>query len=126
MTRHALPLLAAVSLAACSASHVAPSPDAGWSHYGGDAGGQRYSPAAQITPQNVKRLKPVWTFSTGDMTTKGAAMQRAAFEVTPILAAGRLYLCSPFNEASAIDPATGKSLWRFDPKLATNIRYPND
>nr|QQZ50516.1 PQQ-binding-like beta-propeller repeat protein [Phenylobacterium glaciei] len=53
-------------------------------------------------------------------------MRRAAFEVTPILAAGRLYLCSPFNEASSIDPATGKSLWRFDPKLKTDIGYPND
>lgn len=129
MIRHAMVLLATAGLAACSAPHVAPAPDAGWSHYGGDAGGQRYSAAAQITRENVKRLKPVWSFSTGDMATKGAAMDRASFEVTPILAAGRLYLCSPFNEASAIDPATGywyltedqgnaNTLYRFRPSNA--------
>lgn len=126
MTRYTLPLLAAASLAACSAPQVAPAPDAGWAHYGGDAGGQRYSTAAQITPQNVKRLKPAWSFSTGDMETKGGAMERASFQVTPILAAGRLYLCSPFNAASAIEPATGAPLWRFDPKIATGVDYPND
>ncbi|MES2344242.1 MAG: pyrroloquinoline quinone-dependent dehydrogenase [Pseudomonadota bacterium] len=126
MTRHALALLATASLAACSAPRAAPAPDAGWAHYGGDAGGQRYSTARQITPDNVARLKPAWRFSTGDMASKSPAMERAAFEVTPILAAGRLYLCSPFNEASAIDPGSGKSLWRFDPKLKLGIGYPND
>src|SRR5205814_7737265 len=37
-----------------------------------------------------------------------------------------LYLCSAFNAVSALDPGTGKQLWRFDLKLDTNIRYPND
>ena len=54
------------------------------------------------------------------------AMKRASFENTPILAEGRLYICSPFNEISALDPGTGRQLWRFDPRLDANIRYPND
>jgi quinoprotein glucose dehydrogenase len=98
----------------------------GWSAYGGDQGGQRYSAARQITPENVTRLTKAWSFSTGDMATKGGAMKRASFENTPILADGRLYVCSPFNEVSALDPATGKQLWRFDPKLDISLRYPND
>ncbi|HEY7979032.1 MAG TPA: pyrroloquinoline quinone-dependent dehydrogenase [Rhizomicrobium sp.] len=98
----------------------------GWGYYGGDEGGQRFSSASQITPANVTNLKQAWSFSTGDMQTKGGAMKRASFENTPILADGKLYVCSPFNEVSALDPRTGKQLWRFDPKLDINIRYPND
>lgn len=97
----------------------------GWPDYGGDAGGQRYSMAAQITPVNVGRLKPVWVYSTGDLASKGAAMRRASFEATPILDDGRLYLCSPFDEVSALDPATGRQIWRFDPKIDTSLHYPN-
>ena len=113
--------LAAVLLAPCARAA-----DAGWGQYGGDAGGQRFSSARQITPANVATLTQAWSFSTGDMATKGDVMKRASFENTPILAGGRLYVCSPFNEVSALDPGTGKQLWRFDPKLDISIRYPND
>ena len=43
----------ALSLAACArapAVSVGPAPDVDWPFYGGDAGGQRYSSAAQVTP----------------------------------------------------------------------------
>ncbi|MEI9887203.1 MAG: pyrroloquinoline quinone-dependent dehydrogenase [Rhizomicrobium sp.] len=100
--------------------------DLGWPAYGGDPGGQRFSPARQITPANVGRLKVAWSFSTGDLASHAGTMKRASFENTPILAEGRLYVCSPFNEVSALDPGTGKQLWRFDPKLDARIRYPND
>jgi len=103
-----------------------PAPDAGWSFYGGDAGGQRFSSALQVTPANVSALKIAWTFSTGDASTKGAAMRRENFEDTPILAGGRLYVCSPFNEVTALDPGTGRPLWRFDPRIDARVRYPND
>jgi quinoprotein glucose dehydrogenase len=115
-------------VAACSPPPAKPAaaPDVDWAHYGGDAGGQRYSSAAQITPANVKGLKVAWTWSTGEMATKGEAMEHASFEATPILAGGRLYLCSPFNAVAALDPATGEALWRFDPRIDTTVDYPNE
>jgi quinoprotein glucose dehydrogenase len=121
---------AGLVLAGCSPPaapvRALPAPDAGWSFYGGDAGGQRFSPARQITPANVTALSIAWTFSTGDASDKGAAMRRENFEDTPILAGGRLYVCSPFNEVSALDPGTGRPLWRFDPRIDARVRYPND
>jgi quinoprotein glucose dehydrogenase len=114
-------LVAAILLAPCA--HAA---EPGWAFYGGDAGGQRFSAARQITPANVANLTQVWSFSTGDMASKGDVMKRASFENTPILADGRLYVCSPFNEVSALDPGTGRQLWRFDPKLDIRMHYPND
>lgn len=98
----------------------------GWPAYGGDAGGRRYSSAGQITAANIGKLQVAWTFSTGELKSKGDAMRRASFENTPILADGRLYICSPFNAVSALDPGTGKELWRFDPRLSTQSYYPND
>jgi len=115
-------IIAALLLTAGAARAAGP----GWEYYGGDQGGQRYATAAQITPANVGRLKAAWTFSTRDLATKGAAIRNASFEDTPILADGKLFVCSPFDEVSALDPGTGKELWRFDPKLDPTLRYPND
>jgi len=120
------PGAAVAFIAAVFAASPAPAADLGWSNYGGDPGGQRFSPARQVTPANVARLAVAWRYSTGDMGTHADAMKRASFEDTPILAEGRLYICSPFNEVSALDPGTGRQLWRFDPKLDTTIHYPND
>ena len=54
----------AALLAGCGGDYIAPPPatDAGWTHYGADAGGSRYSTAAQITPANVSHLQVAWTF----------------------------------------------------------------
>ncbi len=119
-------LLVAGAVVGLAASSWAGPADPGWAFYGGDAGGQRYSAARQITPADVRRLGVAWSFSTGDLRTHAAALSHASFEDTPILAEGRLYVCSPFNEVSALDPSTGKQLWRFDPKLNDALRYPND
>lgn len=98
----------------------------GWGYYGGDQGGQRYSTATQITPANVALLKEAWRFSTGDLATKRDAMSHASFEDTPILADSRIYVCSPFSELSALDPGTGKQLWRYDPRIDPTLGYTND
>jgi len=98
----------------------------GWTHYGGDAGGMRYSAAAQITPDNVETLDIAWTFSTGDMANRPAGLMRdTAAEGTPILAGGKLVFCTPFNEIIALDPATGEPLWRYDPKIDLDQRPAN-
>ncbi|MBX3488382.1 MAG: pyrroloquinoline quinone-dependent dehydrogenase [Parvibaculum sp.] len=102
-----------------------PAVAAGWSHYGGDAGGQRHSAAAQITPANVGTLKPVWTYRTGDMKTRADDMKYSAFEGTPILVAGSLIFCSPFNEVIALDPGTGAEKWRYDPEVKGGYRPAN-
>lgn len=128
MTRHALLCAAGLlALAACSppGPPVAPAPDVGWAHYGGDAGGQRFSPAAQITPANVRGLKVAWTYSTGELAAHPEAIERAAFQATPILAGGRLHLCTPFNVAIALDPTSGQELWRFDARIDDRLHYPN-
>ena len=114
-------LIAVLSVALAASAGA----DAGWGYYGGDQGGMRYSEAAQITAANVDDLIPVWTYSTGDIGKRDAkTMRRTKFEATPILVGERLVLCTSFNEVIALDPGTGKELWRFDPKIPTEKVYP--
>jgi hypothetical protein len=76
-----------------------------WPVYGGDAGGTRYSAAALVTRDTVSRLAPAWTYHTGDRWPSGR--QGASFEDTPILADGRLLVCTPTDRVIALDPLTG-------------------
>lgn len=100
--------------------------DVGWDHYGRDAGGQRYSPAALVRGDNVAGLRRQWLYRTGDVARRPSAlMRRIKFETTPILAGGKLILCTPFSEIVALDPASGAEAWRHDPQVATDRRPAN-
>ncbi|HEY9138865.1 MAG TPA: PQQ-binding-like beta-propeller repeat protein [Terriglobus sp.] len=69
-----------------------------------DDGHTRYSPLAEINISNVKNLKPVWAYDTG--------MRGRGWEETPTVVDGVMYLSIP-GGASAIDPETGKEVWKF-------------
>jgi len=97
--------------------------DVDWSSYGRDAGGTRYSPLAQVTRQNVAQLKPAWEYHTGALNSKSDLNEKAAFEATPILVDGTLYLSTPFNQVIALDPVTGKERWKFDPDIDRTHGY---
>ncbi len=97
-----------------------------WPHYGGDAGGQRYSDVGQITRENVSQLEIVWTHHGGDVSDgKGEIRSTTAYENTPILVGGVLYICTPMNRVIAIDPVTGAEHWSYDPKIDVSGRYAN-
>lgn len=94
-------------------------PDDEWHQYGRTPFGQRYSPLTQITPDNVKTLKTAWTFQTGDVKQPGDVGE-TTYQVTPLKVGDTLYLCTPHNWAIAIDAATGKQKWKFDPNVGLN------
>ena len=92
-----------------------------WPVYGGDDGGSRFSRLSQINRQNVTTLKTAWTYRTGDLDSGGRSPMVNGFAVTPILApdaaGGSLILCSAYNRIIALDPATGRERWVFDPAV---------
>jgi quinoprotein glucose dehydrogenase len=92
-------------------------PDTGWPTYSNDPGGTRYSPASQIDRSNVTQLKVAWTFHTGALPHDPELDKKAAFEATPILVDGKLFLSTPYDHVFALDPETGAKVWEFDPKL---------
>ena len=97
--------------------------DSTWPSYGNDPGGGRYSPLAQIDRSNVAQLRVAWTHRTGALQPETPLNKKAAFEATPILVEGKLFLSTPFNQVIALDPRTGAKLWEHDVKLDRSRNY---
>jgi len=93
-------------------------PGTDWPAYGGSYAAQRYSSLRQITPDNVNKLSRVWTYHTRDMPAGDPAESKYGAETTPLKVGNTLYLCSATNILIALDPATGKERWRYDPKVS--------
>ena len=101
-------------------------PTADWLDYGNSRGGDRYSPLTQITPENVRHLEIAWVHRTGDVSDgRGDVHSTTAFEATPILVNGTLFVCSPFNRVIALDPETGAERWSYEPWVALYGVYAN-
>jgi quinoprotein glucose dehydrogenase len=92
-------------------------PTASWLRYGMDDAGTRFSPANQITPDNVEWLRPAWEYRTGEDYTGTRFAGQAAFEATPILVGATLYLITPSTRVIALDAETGAERWVFDPQV---------
>jgi quinoprotein glucose dehydrogenase len=103
-----LPLLFA-GVVPSARSQAAPAADHDWPVYNGDAGQTHYSSLSQINRENVGRLQVAWTFDAGD------AFPGSEMECNPIIVDGVLYATTPKVNVIALDAATGKLLWRFDP-----------
>jgi len=88
-----------------------------WTAWGHTLSGTRYSAASQITPANVDKLEVAWTYRTGEDPMKPIhPYNRPVFEATPLKVGNTLYLCTPRSALIALDAASGKELWRVDPK----------
>jgi quinoprotein glucose dehydrogenase len=110
MNRKALALaLGVVILPLCTCSRNQNRPYTSWSVYGGGPENTHYSALNQITRDNVKQLQVAWTFDTED-ASPGSEM-----ECNPIVVDGTLYATTPRGNVIALDAATGKLRWRFDP-----------
>lgn len=91
-----------------------------WPTYGGDAGGMKYSPLADIDRTNVSRLSRAWSWDTKDPANppadSGSPARPGTFQATPIMINDTLYLPTALNQVVALDANTGRELWRFDPE----------
>jgi quinoprotein glucose dehydrogenase len=82
-----------------------------WPVFGGTTDNTHYSTLSQITPANVAQLRVAWTYATHD-EFKGSEMQ-----TNPVVIDGVLYGTSPKLRVFALDAATGRELWSFDPNF---------
>lgn len=93
-------------------------PDSGytsWKVYGGGPEGIRYSSLTQINRSNASKLQQAWSFDTGD-ASPGTEMQ-----CNPIVVNGTLYATTPTLRLIALDAATGKLKWSFDPNAQAKV-----
>ena len=81
-----------------------------WTTYGGSTENIHYSALKEIDTNNINNLKPEWIYNTGDLDNSSTQMQ-----VNPIIVDSFLYAVSPKLKLFALNAATGKSKWIFDP-----------
>jgi quinoprotein glucose dehydrogenase len=117
MSRRLSVLLAALLIGCASQS---PS-NMDWPVYQGNHDHTHYTTLSQISPANVAQLKVAWVYDTKD------AFQGSEMQSNPVILNGVMYAMSPKQRAFALDPATGKELWSFDPTggrfAGPRIRY---
>ncbi|HYV95852.1 MAG TPA: pyrroloquinoline quinone-dependent dehydrogenase [Gemmatimonadaceae bacterium] len=114
-------LLASVTNAARSPGRF---PASDWPAASG-ADGAHYSPLDEITPRNVRSLRVAWVYRTGDVSDGRGDTSATAFETTPVMIDGTLYLSTPFSRVIALDAETGAERWTFDPHVdrAKRLRH---
>ncbi|HEX4851541.1 MAG TPA: c-type cytochrome, partial [Puia sp.] len=81
-----------------------------WNVYGGQDN-IHYSALNQIDTNNVNGLKVAWEFHTGDMDTAS----HSQIQCNPLVVDGVIYAVSPKMKLIALDAATGKKIWDFNP-----------
>jgi quinohemoprotein ethanol dehydrogenase len=79
-----------------------------WFTSGRDQDGSYYSPLAKIDAANVERLGFAWSYDLGE-PMRGQ-------EATPIVIDGIMYTSGTWGYVYAVDAASGKEIWRYDPK----------
>jgi len=79
-----------------------------WMSYGRTYDEQRFSPLDQINDRNVSGLGLAWYY---DLDTNRGQ------EATPIVMDGVMYFSSAWSKVFAVDAATGRLLWSYDPKV---------
>src|SRR5262249_23575910 len=80
-----------------------------WQTYAGDSQGRRYSPLNQINTTNVSTLKLAWQYG---VTTPGSTARPDPRHAVPILIRGVLYTSTTQRTIVALDPATGREIWK--------------
>lgn len=80
-----------------------------WLNVGNDKGGMRYSTLKQIDRSNVNKLQVAWTYSGKD------ASPGSTIECTPVVVDGIMYITTSRLRIVALDAATGREIWRYDP-----------
>lgn len=81
----------------------------GWTVYGGSKESTHYSPLTQIDTSNANLLQPAWEYHTGD----GDSMTQ--IQVNPLIIDNTMFVISPHLKLIALDAATGKQRWIYDP-----------
>ena len=88
----------------------------GWPVFSGDPGGQRYSPLVQINTKNVARLKLAWQYGVDPtaLDPNPATRGLTSTEAVPIMAGGILYTPTIHRAIVALEPETGKEIWKYE------------
>lgn len=91
-----------------------------WPTPSGDPGAMRWSPLADITRDNVARLRVAWRWRPHDRTVAAGPDQKPArpgqFQASPIMIGDTVFVSTPYAGVAALDARTGREHWVYDSK----------
>jgi quinoprotein glucose dehydrogenase len=92
-------------------------PKGEWTHYGGNAASQKYSPLDQINKDNIGKLTIAWRWASPDNAVVEAnpTARPGGYADTPLMVKGVLYTVTSLGQIAAINPGTGQTIWTVDP-----------
>ena len=96
-----------------------------WPQPAGDQAASHYSPLDQITPANVNQLRVAWEWRPNEKDLPQFGTRPGAFQASPIVVDNVMYVSTMYYGVAALDPATGKELWRYDSKAYEDGQPPN-
>jgi quinoprotein glucose dehydrogenase len=93
-----------------------------WLSYGGDKASSKYSPIEQVDADSFSRLRVAWTWGSPDdaIAKANPDLKTWVWESTPLMVDGVLYVSTSMSQVAAIDAATGKTQWVYDPETWKN------
>lgn len=99
-----------------------------WSNYGADKANTKYSTLHQINAGNFKDLEVAWRWQSLDQEILKARpeLRTGFYQTTPLMVGGVLYASTALSQVAAIHPATGKTIWTYDPKAYEAGTPPNE
>jgi len=106
-------LATAATVSLAPASSRAQEGDVDWPTVSGTLDGQRYSPLTQINRSTVKQLKVAWEFRVPKILGS---------ETYPVIVGRTAYVTTTYGVVYALDAASGKKVWSFDPRPLKNGR----
>lgn len=117
--------LLTATAAACIAASAAETGN--WREYNGDKAGSRFEPGTNVTLQSVKSMKVAWRVPLpgNQLSVDNPELRTWANQSTPLAINGILYSSSPIGIVTALDGATGKTLWTWDGKGYIDGTPPN-
>jgi quinoprotein glucose dehydrogenase len=120
-------IMAAAGVVAAAAISAQRNQAQDWRYYGGTAGSWKYAAADQINRGNAAGLRLAWRWESPDnaLAAANADAQPASYEDTPLMANGLLYTITSLGVLAAIDPASGATLWQYDPETWKQGRPTN-
>ncbi len=112
----------AIALASLAAVSIAQTPAPNdWPFYGRTAGGTRFSPLTRITRDNVAKLVVAWRYQSGEPVLD--LPRQPSLQVTPIVVDNVMYISTPLGKVMALEPATGREIWRYDARVNPKAGY---
>ncbi len=86
-----------------------------WPYVAGDAAALRYSPLADLTKENVGRLKVAWEWDPNEKRLANGAVPNN-FSGTPIMIDNVVYISTMYTRVVALDAESGAQIWAYDPE----------